>query len=346
MTRAYNTATTQQNSGGPVSSVTAGKNFIINGGMDIWQRGTSFASPSAAYTADRICATPTAGGTTWSVSQVASFLTGSRYALRVQRASGQTGTPALYLGGALETNDVIRLQGQTVTWSFYAKAGSNFSPSASGVAVQFNTGTGTDQGPFVGHTGEVTQVNTSATLSTTATRYTYTFIVPTNATSMRWNIAMTPSGTAGTNDFYDITNMQLEVGSVATTFSRAGGTIQGELAACQRYYWRANSAGGVYTIFSFGYTDNTTTALITTPVPSYMRVFPTSVDYANLAFQEAQGGIFTFAAIALNGGSGATAPNNNIQMQITGASGMTIGRPGRLLSNGVTNGHLGFSAEL
>ena len=30
--------------------------------------------------------------------------------------------------------------------------------------------------------------------------------------------------------------MQVELGSVATTFSRAGGTIQGELAACMRYY--------------------------------------------------------------------------------------------------------------
>jgi hypothetical protein len=32
---------------------------------------------------------------------------------------------------------------------------------------------------------------------------------------------------------------QLEIGSVPTTFSRAGGTIQGELAACQRYYQKS-----------------------------------------------------------------------------------------------------------
>jgi len=33
-----------------------------------------------------------------------------------------------------------------------------------------------------------------------------------------------------------VSAFQLEIGSTATAFSRAGGTIQGELAACQRYY--------------------------------------------------------------------------------------------------------------
>jgi hypothetical protein len=53
MTRAYNTATTQQNTGGAVAGVTAGKNLVINGGFEIWQRGTSF-TPGASinYTAD------------------------------------------------------------------------------------------------------------------------------------------------------------------------------------------------------------------------------------------------------------------------------------------------------
>jgi hypothetical protein len=218
------------------------KNFVANGGFDFWQRGTSFASPSNAYTADRFAATP-AGAISYTVSQQPSFMTSSRYCLRMQRNSGQTSTSALFLGMAFETFDVIRMQGKTMTWSFYLKAGSNFSPSGSALGVQLQSGTGTDQGPFTLHTGEVTLVSQNAIITTTGTRFSYTFTVPTNATSMRWNIATTPVGTAGANDFYEIADMQLEIGSVATPFARAGGSIGGELALCQRYYSVGQSIG-------------------------------------------------------------------------------------------------------
>jgi hypothetical protein len=46
MARSRNTADTQTASGGPVSPNIAGKNKIINGDFSVWQRGTSFSSPS------------------------------------------------------------------------------------------------------------------------------------------------------------------------------------------------------------------------------------------------------------------------------------------------------------
>ena len=340
MSRAQLTSTVEQNTGGAVSPYVAGKNFVINGDCSIAQRGTSFTSPSNAYTLDRWCSTPSAGGTTWTVSQVASFLTGSKNAIRTQRTSGQTGTPALYLGMAFETNDVIKLQGQVVTWSFYAKAGADFSASGLQISAQFYTGTGTDQGPFVGHTGEITQINTTATLSKTiANRYTYTFTVPSNATSARWNINMLPSNTASTNDYYDITNMQLEVGSVATPFSRAGGTLSGELEACQRYYWRNTGTG--YTRFTqFSPANSATLLYAQVQNPIQMRIKPTSIDFSNLLWWDNVSIGNAIGAITINGDS---SPLNSF-LEVS-STGMTQYRNYQLMANGGT-GYIGLSAEL
>jgi len=348
MSRAQLTSTVEQNTGGAVSPYVAGKNFIINGDCSIAQRGTSFTSPSSAYTLDRWCSTPTAGGTTWTVSQVASFLTGSKNAIRTQRASGQTGTPAFVLGMAFETNDVIKLQGQVVTWSFYAKAGADFSAGGLAIGVQFNTGTGTDQGPFVGHTGEITQINTTATLSKTiANRYTYTFTVPTNATSARWNIYFQPTSTAATNDYYDVTNMQLEIGSVATPFSRAGGTIQGELAACQRYYWRANAfAETSYPILGFGAGNSATQARTLVPFPVQMRIKPVTIDYSTV------GGFYVFRMDDTQYQATGVSIDTNLTTAYQGwlswavASGLTANTPYYVRGNNNSSYYLGFSAEL
>ena len=339
MTRARDIADQQDNLGGAVAPFVGGKNFVANGGFDFWQRGTSFSNPVGAYTADRFCAT-WSGGTTYTVTQQPSFLTSSRYALRVQRTSGTTSTAMVFLGVGFETVDVIRMQGKTMTWSFYIKAGSNYSPAGGGLGVSFYTGTGTDQGPFVGHTGEVTQINVGQVITTTATRYSYTFTVPTNATSARFNFAMVPSGTAGANDFYEVADMQLEIGSQATPFSRAGGSIGGELALCQRYYFRFAN-GDVYQPYGAGYAASTTQGifLINHPVP--MRVRPISIDY-NSFYTEQFNGLGSTSGVA-------TISNSSpflTRINITGLSGLTAGYTMFVYSNNNTAGFLGFSAEL
>ena len=49
--------------------------------------------------------------------------------------------------------------------------------------------------------------------------------------------------TVASGDGFAITGIQLELGSVPTAFSRAGGTLQGELMACQRYYRKSYQQG-------------------------------------------------------------------------------------------------------
>jgi hypothetical protein len=65
---------------------------------------------------------------------------------------------------------------------------------------------------------------------------TVTALIPNDGTAN--SIRVTISQTAGESSgaYYEVAQAQLELGSIKTTFKRAGGTIQGELAACQRYF--------------------------------------------------------------------------------------------------------------
>jgi len=220
---------------------TAGKNAIINGGMDIWQRGTSFTTNG--YSADRWYRNSNGANRTYS-RQTTSDTTNLpfiQYCMRVARNSGNTTTDSLEFVTSLETANSLPYAGKTVTLSFYARAGANFSAASNRLGVYLISGTGTDQGWISpGYTGTAYPINNqTATLTTTWQRFTFTGTVATTATELSSFFFYEPLGTAGAADYYEITGVQLELGSVATAFTRAGGTIQGELAACQRYYQKS-----------------------------------------------------------------------------------------------------------
>jgi hypothetical protein len=215
-------------------SQAGGKNAVINGGMDIWQRGTSIAMTAAElFTADRWFVYRGGLVTGGTVSRQNSGVNFTRYGLRLQRDSGNTSTQPLYLNSTLETQDSIGYAGQTMTFSFYAKAGANYSGGA--LLGRALYGTGTDQ-RVTSFTGIAVAISVSATLTTSYQRFQGTATVNASATEIGFDFGYTPTGTASTNDWVEITGVQFELGSIATTFQRAGGTLQGELAACQRYY--------------------------------------------------------------------------------------------------------------
>jgi len=351
MTRARNTADTQTASGGPVSPGIAGKNAVINGGMDVWQRGTSVAVAAAAktFTADRFWGargTSVAGATVsrQSVSDTTNLPT-IQYCARVQRDSGNTSTQYIALSQDIETSNSIRFAGQSVTLSFYARAGANFSAASSALPVSVVTGTGTDQSLSTGYTGQATAFSGTATLTTTWQRFTFTGSIGATATQIGIQPYYTPVGTAGTNDYFEITGVQLEIGSVATPFSRAGGTIQGELAACQRYYYRVSSdATQVWAQLGFGSATSTTNALCNLPLKVSLRVVPTSVDYANLVVTPdglANYPVVSAAALVTS----SYMSKDSVAINLT-STGLTQYRPYWVHSYNNSNGYLGLSAEL
>lgn len=317
-------------------------NAIINGGMDIWQRGTSFTSASV-YTADRWFKGSQTGFT---ISRQTSGLTGFQYSMRVQRDSGNTNTNGGAVYYNLETLDALRFAGQTATVSFYAKAGANYSPTSSALNYLVYTGTGTDQrrDQSTAYTGESAPANSSVTLTTSWQRFSYNVAIGSTATEIALAFYSANTGTASTNDWYEITGIQLEVGSVATTFKRSaagGGSIQGEAAACQRYYWRSGDAVS-YQTFGTGIGKSSTVTGISVALPVTMRVVPTSLDYSNLAVFDGTTVVTVTSAVITAGQVDYT----HGYLETTSASGVTQYRPYFLLRNSGAGGYVGFSAEL
>jgi hypothetical protein len=226
------------------------RNRIINGDMRIWQRGTTgfTTTNSGTYVADRMYMF-SGVGTTATASQVTSTtLSGFPFATRIQRNSGNTGTNDVICLQAIETVNCQDLAGSTVTVSFYARAGSNYSAGSNNLLALVATGSASDQGviEWIAQrwTGQLTATVGTAVLTTSWQRFSYSYTVPAGTNEIILGFNSPRLGTAGANDFFDITGVQLESGSTATEFERR--PIGTELALCQRYYWRpaANTSLG------------------------------------------------------------------------------------------------------
>jgi hypothetical protein len=248
----------------------AGKNTIINGAMDIWQRGTSITT-AAAYTVDRYFEAngsnsivytrstdvPTNGGFTYSVSRAG---TASNMAQRIEAAQS------------------VVLAGQTATLSFWYKStagADNFN-----VALYFANS--------ADNFGGVTQIGSTQTIATPSTSWvkvSYTYSIPANGAN---GLAVYFYRGAGATSTTLMTGIQLELGSVATNFTRAGGTIQGELAACKRYYRR-----NVYDFNNAGLAESTTVIDFYLMHPTTMRDSAAILDQLDMGVYQTGVGSFS-----------------------------------------------------
>ena len=345
---------TWQLSGVSVNENIAGKNFVINGGMDIWQRGTSFtnAGSTTANTADRWVAYRGGFSTGLSVSRQPTSDTTNlpfiQYCARVQRASGDTQTAFLGFQTTLETSNSIPMAGKIVTLSFWARAGANFSSTSNQLNASVVYGTGTDQNYITGFTGFTQIVNVNVTLTSTWKLYSFTGTVGSIATQLAISFGETPTGTAGANDYFDITGVQLEIAPQATPFSRAGGSIGGELALCQRYFYKvySSAATSINEKIAIGQATSGTTAIFQIPLPITMRLAPSgtisSLGSSSVAIINSAN---TTAYGCTSFGYDSATPNNVSLTASLGSSLLTAGNASTLLGN--ANGwYLGFSAEL
>jgi hypothetical protein len=223
-------------------------NVIINGAFDINQRGLT-SSTASAYHFDRWRSLISSGTVTNSAQTFTageSPAQGGRNFLRTVTSS-QSGSGAFAIN-IQPIEDVRTFAGETVTVSFYARAGSGTPKLGLELFQVFGSG-GSPSASVSAPAGTVT-------LSTSWARYSLTVAVPSlsgktigtnNNTSLDLNIwysagtdfnARTGSIGIQSNTF-DIWGVQLEAGTVATPFRRNSPSIQAELAACQRYYFNS-----------------------------------------------------------------------------------------------------------
>lgn len=314
-------------------------NYLLNGSMEIAQRGTSFSNPNQAYTVDRWQAGTHAAAT---VTQQAGGPTGFKNFIRYQRNSGSAVTTGMTIAQSIESMNSIPLAGKTVTVSFYARAGANYSATSSLLQVFLQQGTGTDQNVFGTYTGNTSVINSSATLTTSWQRFTFTGTVATTTTEVAFYVNAATTGTAGAADYYDITGVQLEVGSMATPFRRNAPSIQAELAACQRYYWRS-TGGNVYGQLGSGIALASNAAVFMIKNPVTMRTMATSIEVSNLSIWDSVN-IYGAATTTLRSGH-SSAENTVIDITVA-ANPLVQFRPFFLLSGNNAAAYIAANAEL
>lgn len=338
------------------------RNLLYNGAMQVAQRGTSTASitTSGYYTADR-WKTALADLGTWTQSVEAdgptgSGLTKSMKILCTAADTSPTAGDVLIVQQILEGQDLQRIakgtaSAQQLTLSFWVKSNktgtyiaeledsdntrqvsASYTVSASATWERKTITFPADAtGAFANDNGASVAVNfwlssgstyTSGTLNTS-----WASTTSANRAPGQTNLA------AATNNYWQVTGVQLEVGPTATGFEFK--SYGQELRECQRYYFQYKSAGDATTAVPHTVAGSSATFYIGFPVS--MRTAPNLSATSGSASYFAEPGTVNISTIGISRAATKTGT-------LLASSGATVSSAGYVTLE--QNSSVAFNAEL
>jgi hypothetical protein len=158
----------------------------------------------------------------------------------------------MQFGFPLDIDEIKKLAGQTVTLSFVASTGANWSPASGsfnfyllygsgGTLIKYATGSGSWVGAVALFGGQALAAGSAATAFFSAP-----VAVPANTTQAEVYVSWTPAGTAGANDWIQFDDVDLRItpaGLTATSPSFERSDYVFDLLRCQRHYYRRAASG-------------------------------------------------------------------------------------------------------
>ena len=330
------------------------KNRIINGGMDIAQRGNTFTSGANnddAYVLDRFYILSD-GNDAIDVTQTTTVPTGAKFSIGLDV---ETTNKKFGIAQIIENANCFDAIGGAVTLSFQAKVSSTtkldnikcaivaWSGTADSVTSDIISAWGAE-GTNPTLIANATYENTPANLNVTTNFATYSVTANVDTASTKNIIVFIWSDVTDTTagDFLYITNIQLERGSTATSFDyRPYGT---ELALAQRYYWQlppsTTYSAGMPMVSAGQAYSSTNAANFTVNFPVTMRASPTLF----------QSGLGLYSPnIGDKAATIALGTSNTIYgtvVNASGATGLVGGNMWYVTGSGNATDYIGFGAEL
>jgi len=349
------------------SQIGGRRNLIINGDMQVSQRGTSFTSNADLYTLDRFAIGHGSPVNAMTVSQETDAPTGFKYSLKVLTGTGAGASTGGYaiLRQAIEGQDMYHLNfgassAKTIAISFYIKSSLT---GTFAVSIRNQAGNRAFASTYTinsANTWEYKTIliagDTSGTWATDNGIGLHVFFdlgagsnfdIATGAWTAGSNMfggESTVKLTETTNATWFLTGLQLEVASQATPFEHR--SFGEEKLLCGRYYQKKGGEQ-VYSVIGTGYNYTTDDAILFVHLTPEMRAVPT-LDTGTLskitvtdndASREAIGALTISTTDSRTGMASLNA--NNITNDT-----LTAGDATTLICNNDADGYAAFIAEL